>query len=298
MSVIKSNITGNRGFTLVETLITVAILAILVSGYATFKLNTDIEELNQRLVHTMIEEITLIGNQAQAIYAETRQWPDYARQCVMSLDDSTMQAALPTLDYSSPIPAVTYSTQCTENEFSIYAVLPATLASWAHYVAAQMPSIYSATTLEDGRQQLVSRWTRPAEIVLFERLLEDYYKTDGSKPLTGNMNVNGHNLVGIGQATGEDFILKTRSHSLSKTTRRIQLVQAGDVINKPNCTNPKIYISPANIKYASGRPITSLQWTASSVGSTWVVKNTVSDDQTFQSGYKGALTGVAVVKCL
>lgn len=287
-----------RGFTLIETLITVAILAILVSGYATFRVTTDIEELNQRLVHATMEELTLIGSQAQTIYADTDSWPDQRNRCANSLSHTSMRTTLPALDSRAPIPTVRYSTRCTTNEFSIRAVLPAALASWAHYMAAQMPSIHSPTALSSGRQELVSRWGRPTEIVLFKRLLEDYYKTDGSKPLTGDMNVDGHNISGIAKATANDFELKAKNHSLHKTVRHVQLVQAGTRVNKPNCTNPKIYIGPANIKYVSGRPITSVQWTASSSGRTWLIKNTVSDDQRFHPNYIGPLFGIAIVKCL
>ena len=288
-----------RGFTLIETLITVAILSILVSSYASFKLRTDIAELNQRLSHALIEEITLIGNQAQTVYAQTGLWPDYANQCTNALAETTM--SLIAIDRHSPFPAVNYTISCTAQLFTIGIEMPASLETWAHYIKAQTPSINSSLTLPNGNQSLTSKWPPPADITLFKRLLDDYYKTDGSKPMTGDMNLDGNNIVDIGKADGDDFELKrgtpSRRHSLSKTVANIQLVRAGDTIVKPNCTSPKIYITSANIGNPSGRPVTSIQWTAGSSGNMWIIENTLSDDRKFSTNDKSFLRGIAIVRC-
>ena len=288
-----------HGFTLIETLITVAILSILVSSYAAFKLRTDIAELNQRLSHALIEEITLIGNQAQTVYAKIGKWPDYANRCTNALSAPTMRPI--GIDRRSPFPAVDYAVSCTAQLFTIDIEMPASLDTWAHYIKAQTPSINNSLTLSSGNQSLTSKWPPPADITLFKRLLDDYYKTDGSKPMTGDMNLDGNNIVDIGKADGDDFELKrgtpSRRHSLGKTVANIQLVRAGDTIAKPNCTSPKIYITSANIGNPAGRPVTSIQWTAGSSGNMWIIENTLSDDRKFSVNDKTYLRGIAIVKC-
>ena len=289
----------NRGFTLIEVLVAVAVLSILVSSYATFKIRADIAELNQRLADALIEEITLIGNQAQTIYAQTGSWPDYANQCANALSEAAMHII--GVDRNSPFPAVDYTMQCTDSAFVVNLEMPASLEIWAHYITARTPSINDSLTLSNGNQSLVSQWPLPADISLFKQLLDDYYRVDGSKAMTGDMNLDGHNIVAIGQARGDDFILNRgpshAKHSLGKTVENIQLVRAGDVVAKPKCTSPKIYITSANIGTPSGRPITSIQWTAAGNQSAWIIENTLSDDQKFSINDKTFLRGIAVVRC-
>ena len=286
------------GFTLIETLITVAILSILVSSYAVFKLRADIAELNQRLSDALIEEITLIGNQAQVAHARSGSWPDDANGCAGAFANTTMRVI--GIDQNSPFPSVSYKPSCTADAFTISLVMPASLEAWAHYIKAQTPSINDVTALVDGKQSLTSKWPPPADITLFKRLLDDYYKIDGSKAMTGNMDLGGHDIVDIGKAQGKDFELKTqtRTHRLSKTVESIRLVRAGDIITKPSCSSPKIYITSANVGNPSGRPVTSIQWTASSSGNKWTIENTLSDDQKFTANDKTFLRGIAIVKCL
>ena len=283
-----------RGFTLIETLITVAILSILVSGYAAFKLEADISELNQKLSDALVEEITLIGNQAQTVYAQTGSWPDYANRCVRALDDTTMQEL--SVDQNSPFPALPYTMSCTDKMFTISIEMPESLETWAYYIGARTPSIGSPSLLSNGNLGLTSNWPLPADITVFKQLLNDYYKLDGSQAMTGDMNLDGHNIVGIAKARGNDFELN-REHSLSKTVRTIKLVRAGDTIAKPDCTSPRIYITSANIGNPSGRPVTSIQWTASGNANIWTVENTLSDDRSFNSNDKSFLRGIAIVKC-
>ncbi len=282
------------GFTLIETLITVAILSILVSGYAAFKLEADISELNQKLSDALVEEFTLLGNQAQTVYAQTGSWPGYANRCVRALDDVTMQEL--SVDQNSPFPALPYTTGCTDRIFTISIEMPASLAAWAYYIGARTPSIDSPLLLSNDNLGLTSNWPLPADITVFKQLLNDYYKLDGSQAMTGDMNLDGHNIVGIAKAQGNDFEL-SRKHSLSKTVQNIQLVRAGDTIAKPDCALPKIYITSANIGNPSGRPVTSIQWTASAGANTWTIENTLSDDRSFNSNDKSFLRGIAIVKC-
>ncbi len=282
------------GFTLIETLITVAILSILVSSYAAFKLEADISELNQKLSDALVEEITLIGNQAQTVYAQTGSWPDYANRCVGALADTTMQEL--SVDQNSPFPAVRYTMRCTDKIFTIGMEMPRSLETWAYYIGTRTPSINSPSLLANGNQSLTSNWTLPADITVFKQLLNDYYKLDGSHAMTGDMNLDGHNIVGIAKAQGDDFEL-SRKHSLGKTVENIELVRAGDTITKPNCTSPKIYITSANIGNPSGRPVTSIQWTASGTGKVWTIENTLSDDRSFNTNDKSFLRGIAIVKC-
>ena len=288
-----------RGFTLIETLITVAILSILVSSYATFKLESDIAELNQKLSDALVEEVTLIGNQAQTVYAQTGAWPDYANQCADALSETAMRDI--GIDQNSPFPAASYTMRCTNKIFTISLEMPASLETWAHYIKARTPSINSVLLLSNGNQSLTSNWPPPADITLFKELLDDYYKLDGSQKMTGDMNLNGNNIVSIGKAQGNDFEINrshsTGKHSLAKTVERIQIVRAGDTIAKPSCTSPKIYITAANIGNPSGRPVTSIQWTASDSGSRWTIENTLSDDRKFSANDKSLLKGIAIVKC-
>jgi len=288
------------GFTLIETLITVAILAVLVSGYASFKLRADIADLNHGLSDALIEELTIIGNQAQAIYAQTQVWPGAATQCANALNDAAMAAT--GLDSASPFPTVSYTTRCTADAFTISLEMPPALTSWAHYIKAQTPSVAAVNTLSNGRHSLSSKWLKPSEIALFQQLLDGYYKVDGSKAMTGDMNLGGHNILGIAKAYGNDFQLnasyQSRNHSLSKTVQSIQLVRANQTVPKPNCTAPKIYITAANLGSAAGRPITSMQWTAASQGTSWLIENTISDDQQFTANERNLLRGIAIIKCL
>ena len=288
-----------RGFTLIETLITVAILSILISGYAVYQLRTDINELNQRLSDALIEEITLIGNQAQLVHAQSGLWPDDDNQCAGALSQNTM--SIIGIDKDSPFPAVSYTTECSNTIFTISLEMPASLELWAHYIKARTPSINDTLALTNGNQSLISRWPPPADITLFRELLDDYYRIDGSKAMTGDMNLAGNNILDIGNAQGDDFQLSRGSsgnkHSLSKTVEHIQLVSAGDNIVKPNCTSPTIYITSANVGTPSGRPVTSIQWTATSNGNTWLIENTLSDDREFSINDKTFLRGIAIVKC-
>ena len=287
------------GFTLIETLITVAILSILVSSYAAFRLEADITELNQRLSDALVEEITLIGNQAQTVYAQTSSWPNYANQCTNALAHTTMREL--SVDQNSPFPSVRYTMSCTNNIFTISLQMPASLETWAYYIATRTPSINSPSLLPNTNQQLVSNWPRPADITLFKQLLDDYYKLDGSKAMTGDMDLDGNNIVDIGTAKGNDFELRRGSssnkHSLGRTVENIRLVRAGDTIAKPACNSPRIYITSANIGNPSGRPVTSIQWTAASGSQTWTIENTLSDDQNFSVNDKSFLRGIAIVKC-
>ena len=287
------------GFTLIETLVTVAILSILVSGYAVYKLRADINELNQRLSDALIEELTIIGNQAQVVYAQTGSWPDDDNQCVNALAEPTMNAV--GIDRDSPFPAVRYTLGCSAQTFTISLEMPASLEIWAHYIKARTPSIDDSSTLTNGNQSLTSKWLPPTDITLFRQLLEDYYRIDGSKAMTGDMNLAGNDIVGIGRARGDDFELNRGSlgnkHSLSKTVERIQLVSAGDIITKPNCRLPKIYITSANIGTPARRPVTSIQWTATSSGSRWIIENTLSDDREFSVNDRTFLRGIAIIKC-
>lgn len=296
----NTNAKQHHGFTLIETLITVAILSVLISSYAAFKLRADIAELNQKLSDALIEELTLIGNQAQTIYARTGTWPDYAAQCADALSVTAMTTI--GVDRQSPFPVVAYTISCSDQMFTISLEMPASLEMWAHYIKARTPSINESVVLSNGNRSLTSTWPPPADISLFKQLLDDYYKTDGSKPMTGDMNLSGNNIVGIGKAEGGDFELNSgqsnRKHSLSKTVKNIQLVRAGDLIAKPDCTSPKIYITPANIGNPSGRPITSIQWTAVFSENMWKIENTLSDDQKFNTNDKTLLRGIAIVKCL
>ena len=292
-----------RGFTLIETLITVAILSILVSSYTVFKVQSDIAELNQNLSDALVEEITLIGNQAQTIYAQTGSWPDHSNHCMDALNDGTMQ--LTGVDQKSPFPAVSYRTVCTNLVFVISLELAPSLETWAHYIKARTPSIQDSLTLSGGNQGLTSLWPLPADISLFKKLLDDYYKTDGSKPMTGNMQLGGNDIVDINKAYGTDFELTqglpSNKHSLGKTVSNVKLVSAGDNITKPNCPlstlSPKIYITSANVGNPSGRPVTSIQWTASSNGNTWIIENTLSDDLNFSTNDRTLLRGIAIIKC-
>ena len=287
------------GFTLIETLITVAILSILVSSYAAFKLEADISELNQRLSDALIEEITLIGNQAQTVHAQSSSWPNSANQCANALAHTTMREL--SVDQNSPFPSVAYTMSCTNNIFTISLQMPASLETWAYYIATRTPSINSPLLLQNGNQSLVSNWPRPADITLFQQLLDDYFRIDGSKEMTGSIRLNGNNIVGIGKAYGNDFELRrgpsSNRHSLGKTVENIRLVRAGDRITKPSCNTPRIYITSANIGNPSGRPVTSIQWTAYNSGQTWVVENTLSDDQNFSVNDKTLLRGIAIIKC-
>ena len=289
-----NTIKKQRGFTLIETLITVAILSILVSSYAAFKLEADISELNQKLSDALVEEITLIGNQAQTIYAQTGLWPDYANRCVNALANTTMQEL--SIDQNSPFPAVHYTTRCDNKTFTIGIEMPKSLETWAYYIGARTPSINRPSLFASGNKGLLSNWPLPADITVFKQLLNGYYKLDGSQTMTGDMNLGGHNIVGIAKAQGNDFEL-SRKHSLSKTVEKIQLVRAGDTIAKPNCSSPKIYITSANIGNPSGRPVTSIQWTASGNTNAWTIENTLSDDRSFNSNDRSFLRGIAIVKC-
>ena len=290
----NSTIKKQCGFTLIETLITVAILSILVSGYASFKLEADISELNQKLSDALIEELTLIGNQAQTVYAQTGSWPDYANRCVSALADTAMREL--SLDQNAPFPAVRYAMSCSDKIFTISLEMPASLETWAYYIEARTPSINSPSLLANGNQSLTSNWPLPADITVFKQLLNDYYKLDGSQAMTGNMDLGGHDIVNINTAQGNDFEL-SRKHSLSKTVEDIRLVRAGDKITKPDCSAPKIYITSANVGNPSGRPVTSIQWTASGTGTTWTIENTLSDDRSFNTNDKSFLRGIALVKC-
>ena len=295
----SDTIAKHRGFTLIETLITVAILSVLVSSYAAFKLESDIAELNQKLSDALVEEITIIGNQAQTVYAQTGAWPDYANQCANALSNTAMRDI--GIDQNSPFPAVSYTMSCTDKVFTTSLEMPASLEIWAHYIKARTPSINSSSALSNGNQSLASNWPRPADITLFKQLLDDYYKLDGSQRMTGDMDLGEHNIVNIDKAQGKDFELRrtqpTPKHSLAKTVENIQIVRAGDTIAKPSCTSPKIYITAANIGNPSGRPVTSIQWTATGSGNTWTIENTLSDDQKFSVNDKSVLRGIAIIKC-
>ena len=290
----NGTIKRHYGFTLIETLVTVAILSILVSGYASFKLEADISELNQKLSDALVEELTLIGNQAQTVYAQIGSWPDYTNQCMSALTDTTMREL--SLDQNAPFPAVRYATSCSDKLFTISLEMPASLETWAYYIVARTPSIDSPSPLANGNQRLTSNWLLPADITVFKQLLSDYYKLDGSQAMTGDMDLGGHNIVDINRAQGNDFEL-SRKHSLSKTVENIRLVRAGDTIIKPDCNAPKIYITSANIGTPSGRPVTSIQWTASTTARVWTIENTLSDDRSFNTNDKSFLRGIALVKC-
>ena len=302
---------AQQGFTFFEMIVVVAIISIISTGWVAWRVNDDLRAWFATLAETETAEIVRIASAAQAHFADAGAWPDQANRCADGYLE--ISGRLTGLDNISPF-ATPYEFNCATTGTSIRVsnLLPDEAhREWAVIIAAGLPGASVATRTDAAGDitgyRVNSDWPVPAEIPLLAALLP----RDGSRAMTGDLDLGGHNIVSASTVTAGNVVLNT-GHSLANTVNFAGiyphrpfgpggLVRRG--IPKPACSagfTPQIFLVPIDIRHASGRPLTQFAVSAidhpgNPTGS-WQLQSEVHDTSTVDQN-SDDIRAVAFTKC-
>lgn len=295
---------NERGFTMFEVIIVVAVISLLTTGYFTWKANADVRAWFATLAATQTDEIVRIANAAQGHYAEHHAWPDQTNTCRGAF--AALAPALAGVDQFSPFDGL-YKMQCpttANGPIQIDATLPdESYKEWAVVIAAGLPGAYVTTSVEPRGWKVSSPWPVPAEIPLLQSLLP----VDGSRPMTGALDMGGHAIVSATSITAQNVTLET-GHSLANTVHFAGIVphKIGSIvrrgIRKPSCPpgyTPQVFLAPVDVRHSSGRPITQFSISARqhpTLPDRWQILSTVHDTAGAETNHAD-VRALAFTKC-
>lgn len=257
-----------RGFTMFELIIVLSIISLVSTGWLAWRVNDDVRAWFASLAETETAEIERIASAAQAHYADTGGWPDAANGCTGGF--ASMTEALAGLDNIAPF-GEEYEMSCSTTGTSIRVSNTLTgenQREWAVIIAAGLPGAGVSTETDAAGEiagwRVNSDWPVPAEIPLLDALLP----RDGSRPMTGDLDLGGHAVV-----SATNMVL-TSGHSLANTLHFAGIYPSfpfgpGGVIRrgipKPACPggfSPQVFLVPVDIRHTSGRPLTQFSFSA------------------------------------
>lgn len=299
---------NERGFTMFEVIIVVAIISLLTTGYFAWQANAGVRDWFATLAATQTDEIARIAGAAQGHYADNHAWPDQAGGCGAAF--SALGPRLAGMDERSPF-GTPYHVRCASTgseAITITNVLPQeSYREWAVIVAAGLPGAGVTSRTGAGGQvsgwEVSSSWPVPAEIPLLQSLLA----VDGSRRMTGDLDMGGNAIVSATAITAQNMALET-GHSLANTVHFAGIVphRVGSVlrrgIRKPTCPpgyTPQVFLAPVDVRHSSGRPITQFGLSARqhpTLADRWQVQSTVHDTATAETNHAD-VRALAFTKC-
>ena len=291
-----------------EMIVVVAVVSLLTTGYFAWKANADVRDWFATLADTQSGEIARIANAAQGYYADNHAWPDQAGGCGAAF--AALGRRLAGMDQVSPF-GTPYRVRCAStgsDALTITNVLPRdAYKEWAVIVAAGLPGAAVATRTDAGGGtsgwEVSSSWPVPAEIPLLQSLLP----VDGSRPMTGDLDLGGNAIVSASTITACNVALET-GHSLANTVHFAGIVphRVGHVlrrgIRKPTCPpgfTPQVFLAPVDVRHSSGRPITQFSIAARqhpTLADRWQVQSTVYDTNGVETDH-AEVRALAFTKC-
>ena len=297
-----------RGFTMFEMIVVVAVLSLLTTGYFAWQANAGVRDWFATLAATQTDEIARIAGAAQGHYARHYAWPDEANGCGAAF--AALAGRLAGMDDRSPFGAP-YRLRCASTgsgSITITNVLPQrSYREWAVVIAAGLPGAAVVTRTDAGGGvtgwQVSSSWPVPAEIPLLRSLLP----ADGSRPMTGDLDLGGNAIVSATSVTARNVVLET-GHSLANTVHFAGIVphRVGSVtrrgIRKPACPpgfTPQVFLAPVDVRHSSGRPITQFSIRARqhpTLADRWQVLSTVHDTAGAEDNHDD-VRALAFTKC-
>ena len=299
---------NERGFTMFEMIVVVAVISLLTTGYFAWQANAGVRDWFATLAATQTDEIARLAGAAQGHYAEHYAWPDQANGCGAAF--AALADRLAGMDNLSPF-GTPYHVRCAStgsNSITIANVLPQrSYREWAVVVAAGLPGADVATRTDAGGMvsgwEVASSWPVPEEIPLLRSLLP----LDGSREMTGDLDMGGNAIVSATSITARNVALET-GHSLANTVhfagvvpyRNGNLIRRG--IRKPTCPpgfTPQVFLAPVDVRHSSGRPITQFSISARqhpTLPDRWQVQSTVHDTANAEANHND-VRALAFTKC-
>lgn len=184
---------NQAGFTLIELMISMLIVSVLIVPFVYQKQVKFKEELDA----ITLSEIQDIGTSAQNYAAEQNlSWPDEENQCSSAISLLKNEGYLSGLSDNSVFETA-YKTTCTSSPGSRFSVEVDTKTS----AQAEILASYLASSVVTGKTVSYSI-PLPSSIPALEHLLP----RDGSRPMTGDLDLGDNNIVNINDATAKGDI--------------------------------------------------------------------------------------------
>ncbi len=262
----RSNNRGNNqskvkqfGFTLVELMAVLAIIAILTQIKITTDIKADIVEQTETDVKRTMQEIENIQAAASGYLADTGKWPDFVNNCNDTIN-TLKNAPTAYLNYIAPTSPYNtqYITECNTTTFTVKVKSDKDFA--APYIAAQYPN--SIVLAAPNNDTSASSIPRPLS-------LSQFLSLDGSRAMQGDLDMGDNAITGVSdiELNGQDLKLgigkfvSMGSFSFNSLTA---------IVNKPNCSQgsvtgvPKIILRIHGVTTIEGGTsgIRNVSWSA------------------------------------
>ena len=290
---------NQRGFTLIEVLITVAAISFLISGYYAPRFKSDFDNYMRTVADKTAEEMYRIGVAAQTYSAAFNgTWPDETNDCRNAISLLQNSGYMPSrtllnaeqgpmyrstvrtesLPFSLPTGIQRrlgqFYTECPEvplnsgirRHIKVSYAFPGGQVRFRGLIQSQVPS--STLLSNTNFHAIVASIPQPAAVPIVDSLLP----RDGSRTMTGNLNMDENNIY-----NAENVVLAS-GQSLASTFVYSDIIsEARAEILKPQCApnhEASILAVPIEVQDTSGLPITKFRVWADNQGTTkWRIRN-------------------------
>ncbi len=284
-----------KGFTLIEVLVTIALITLLASLYYAPRAQSEFDDYMRTVAAKTAEEMYRIGVAAQTYAAAFNgMWPNQTGDCrsaILTLQNTGYMPAralvnaeqgpmfrptLLTKNLPFSLPTGTqrqlgrYYTECIlssglRQQFRISYALPDPQIKFRGLIESQIPS--SRLVSNADFHAVIADIPMPAAVPIVDGLLP----RDGSREMTGNLDMDSNNIY-----NAENVVLAS-GQSLASTFVYADVVEPRASIVKPSCPSNhegSILAVPIEVQDTSGLPITKFRvWADNQSSTRWRIRN-------------------------